>query len=576
MRTWPEKSTCILCFTCTVFLSLASMPLVQAQVTTNVTSSGLGTVVTGSGSVQTITGGTRPSNGPNLFHSFGAFSVATGNTANFSNSTGLATTNIVSRVTGGQVSNIYGTIQTSGFGNANLFLLNPAGVIFGPGAIVNVGGQMNVSTADYLKFNDGSKFYVSPSQSSVLTSAPVAAFGFLGGTPTAGSQIGRITVLGGSVSTGGTLTLVGRDNAFGGESHPGVEATGGGTLSAPSGRVNFISVGSAADPSNTASGGEATVSGVGSATASAFTGFNTLGEIRAANATVSTVGQPGGTIYIRGGKLSLSGAAGNTLLDSRTDGASNHPGTGMDIEITGDINITASAAGYAGMASSSNGPGNAGNIHLVADTITMNGYSTGSNSTDKSAFIQSNSLSQNALGANPRAGNGGDINIVTNSLQMNSVGIIQTKTMGGGSAGTITITAQNGTKSGLVSLSGQNAYITADTSGDATAGNIVINADHLSLNRSGNQPLGISSQVDTPESASDPGTFSGNPNAGSITITAGSLEILGGAQIATGVSRGSGHGGILTVTADSILISGRNPNGFVSGIFFCYGSAASR
>lgn len=550
-----------------VILLLVTMPPVQAQVTTNVTSSGLGTVVTPNGHVQTITGGTRPSNGPNLFHSFGAFSIGAGDTANFSNNSGLQTTNILSRVTGGQVSNIYGTIQTSGFGNANLFLLNPAGVIFGPGAIVNVGGQMNVSTADYLKFSDGSKFYVSPIQSSVLSTAPVAAFGFLGGTPTLGSQTGRITMLGGNVSTGGTLTLVGRDNASGGGSHPGVEVTGGGTLSVPSGRFNAVSAGSVVDPSNATSGGEVAVSGIGTASTTSFTGFSSLGEIQVANATVSTAGNPGGTIYFRGGKLTLSGAAGDTDLNSQTTGATNHPGTGVDIEITGPINITAGANGYAGMRSSSTSSGNAGNIHIVADTVSMNGYSTGNNSTDKSAFIQSIALSQNPLGSNPGAGKGGDITIVTNSLQMKSVGIIQTKTAGGGGAGTITITARNSASSGLVSLNGQNAYINADTSGDANAGNIIINADHLSLNRSGNQALGISSQVDTPELSTDPGSFSGNPNAGSITVTAGSLEILGGAQIATGVSRGSGHGGLLTVTADSILISGRNPNGFVSGIF---------
>ena len=43
----------------------------------------LGTVVTQSGTVHTITGGTRPGNGPNLFHSFDRFSVGTNDTARF-------------------------------------------------------------------------------------------------------------------------------------------------------------------------------------------------------------------------------------------------------------------------------------------------------------------------------------------------------------------------------------------------------------------------------------------------------------------------------------------------------------
>ena len=44
---------------------------------------------------------------------------------------------------GGNLSNIFGTIQTTGFGNANLFLMNPAGFLFGPNATVNVGGMVS-------------------------------------------------------------------------------------------------------------------------------------------------------------------------------------------------------------------------------------------------------------------------------------------------------------------------------------------------------------------------------------------------------------------------------------------------
>src|SRR5215831_18666556 len=94
-----------------------------AQVTTNITSSGgLGTALNGStttpcGGNCTITGGDRK--GQNLFHSFGRFDIGAGNTAIFSNDSGLTTSNIVGRVTGGQTSNIFGTIQTAtNFGTA--------------------------------------------------------------------------------------------------------------------------------------------------------------------------------------------------------------------------------------------------------------------------------------------------------------------------------------------------------------------------------------------------------------------------------------------------------------------------
>ena len=83
-----------------------------------------------------ITGGTRPEGGVNLFHSFGQFNVPTNNIANFLNrgsfdlnghilADGLATSNILARVTNPNPSSIFGTIQTNGFGNANLFLMNP-------------------------------------------------------------------------------------------------------------------------------------------------------------------------------------------------------------------------------------------------------------------------------------------------------------------------------------------------------------------------------------------------------------------------------------------------------------------
>src|SRR5713226_4089480 len=114
----------------------------HAQVMTAIiptTSTGnLGTTVNQSGNVFNITGGTRA--GTNLFHSFNQFSVGVQNgindIANFQNTqingSFPSTGNIFSRITGGRPSNIFGTIQTTDFGSANLYLINPAGVIFGP------------------------------------------------------------------------------------------------------------------------------------------------------------------------------------------------------------------------------------------------------------------------------------------------------------------------------------------------------------------------------------------------------------------------------------------------------------
>src|SRR4026209_2240638 len=149
-----------------------------AQVPTNITSSGLGTAITQNGPVHDITGGTR--RGANLFHSFGLFNVGTGDAANFLNDPARPPPKILGRVNSGQTSSIFGTIQTTNFGSANLFLINPAGWIFGATASLNVGGSFHVSTADYIRLNDGVRFNADGTNDALLTSAPPAAFGFLG------------------------------------------------------------------------------------------------------------------------------------------------------------------------------------------------------------------------------------------------------------------------------------------------------------------------------------------------------------------------------------------------------------
>ncbi|MGC3973448.1 MAG: filamentous hemagglutinin N-terminal domain-containing protein [Nitrospira sp.] len=172
---------------------LGLLPLIGSagySQTTSMTSSGLNTRVA-VGSIDPagrqnydITGGTRPGNGTNLFHSFGDFSLGTNNVARFLNDSGFATSNILSRVTGGHVSNIFGEINTANFPGANLYLINPAGVVFGPTASLNVSGSVYVSTADYLRLADGLRLNALPGpQDAILSQAPVVAFGFLNPHP---------------------------------------------------------------------------------------------------------------------------------------------------------------------------------------------------------------------------------------------------------------------------------------------------------------------------------------------------------------------------------------------------------
>ncbi|MBI3988957.1 MAG: filamentous hemagglutinin N-terminal domain-containing protein, partial [candidate division NC10 bacterium] len=112
--------------------------------------------------------------------------------------------NILSRVTGGEPSAIDGLLRST-IPGANLFLLNPAGVLFGPNASLDVSGSFHVSTADYLRLADGGIFQATLAQGSVLTAAPPAAFGFLSGNP-AGIAIQGSRL---EVPHGKTLSVVG-------------------------------------------------------------------------------------------------------------------------------------------------------------------------------------------------------------------------------------------------------------------------------------------------------------------------------------------------------------------------------
>src|SRR5918999_1640096 len=110
--------------------------------------------------------------GGNLFHSFGQFNVPTGGSATFTGPNTIA--NILSRVTGGQPSEIDGVLRSE-IAGANLYLLNPSGVLFGPNASLDVSGSFHVSTADFLRLADGATFSAHLGQESVLTVASPAA-----------------------------------------------------------------------------------------------------------------------------------------------------------------------------------------------------------------------------------------------------------------------------------------------------------------------------------------------------------------------------------------------------------------
>lgn len=148
-----------------------------AQVSTDIVSDGpTGTTVQlGNPTTHLIEGGDQQ--GANLFHSFDRFHLGTNETASF---VGLASgiEHIISRVTGNEASMLDGTLH-SAMPAANLFFMNPNGVVFGANARLDVNGSFYLSTANTLQFADGTRLDTDPNQVPGFTAAAPVAFGFM-------------------------------------------------------------------------------------------------------------------------------------------------------------------------------------------------------------------------------------------------------------------------------------------------------------------------------------------------------------------------------------------------------------
>lgn len=162
-----------------------------------------------------VSAGRVPGGGASVFHSFSAFGIETGHSATFFNDTPQAISRVISRVTGGSPSEIYGTLRST-IGGADLWLLNPAGVVFGPGARLDLPAGLHVSTAESVRLADGTSFAATPQAGESLSAAAPVAFGFLG--PAAGNIVvlpnAGAAASGGAPSVSlpyGTLELGGAD-----------------------------------------------------------------------------------------------------------------------------------------------------------------------------------------------------------------------------------------------------------------------------------------------------------------------------------------------------------------------------
>ncbi len=180
---------------------------------------GTGTVVQTQNNQLNISGGTQA--GGNQFHSFQQFGVNAGQTANFLSNPGIM--NILGRVTGGDTSLINGMLKVSG-SNANLYLINPAGIVFGKDASLNVPAAFTATIANGIGFGNGNWFNAIGSNNYATLTANPTSFGFSG---TSGSLINAGNL---SVNPGQSIALVGGT------------VVNTGTISAPGGNITIAAI----------------------------------------------------------------------------------------------------------------------------------------------------------------------------------------------------------------------------------------------------------------------------------------------------------------------------------------------
>ncbi|GET43267.1 two-partner secretion domain-containing protein [Microseira wollei] len=484
------------------------------------------------GTRSVIEGGTT--SGGNLFHSFREFSVPTGGEAFFNNTGDIQ--NIFSRVTGGNISNIDGLIRANG--TANLFLLNPNGIIFGPNAMLNIGGSFLASTASGFRFADGTIFSATNPQAAPLLTISVP-IGLQMGT-NSGSIVNRANAvtnsdgfpLGLQVPTGRSIALVGGD----------VVLEGGG-LNAPGGRIEL--------------GGLAVDGTIGLAVEG-----NTL------RLNFPFVGAIPPWLPLRA-NVTLANDARVSVRDAG----------GGDIVVNAN-NLTATNGGR--LVAGTEGLGNAGDIIVNANNISLSGVGA--------SEVESGFSNQVISGA---SGNGGNIFVNTGSLSLTNGAQLSTDTDGLGKGGNISIVAR-----GNVSLFGKDTAIFSDVNRGAIAqgGNISIQAETVSIFDRAKLSASTYGQGNAGSilvQANGAISFDNNVilskvgsvaegNGGNITIAASSLSLTNGAQIQTDINEasetrpgGRGNAGNVRIDVrDAVTIAGGNKDGFGTGILSDVGAGA--
>ena len=457
-----------------------------------------------------------------------SFSVPTGGAAYFNNAANIQ--NIFSRVTGTSVSNIDGLLRANS--TANLFLLNPNGIIFGPNASLNIGGSFLASTASQLNFADGTNFSATPhSTTPLLTVSVPIGLQYGGNAGSIRNQSQAINsdgyLVGLAVQQGFTLALLGGDvrleggrlQALGGHVELGGLASPGSIgLNMNANQWSLIfpdGVGRA----------DVYLTNLGSNTARVNVAASNAGSIAitARNIDISS----SGSTVLRGGierNLGFLGATAGDIKLNATEAinvansfitnlvSTGAVGNGGNIDITaGSLSVTNGAQ----LDASTYGQGDAGSVNIntrntvLFDGVDSNGYSSAAYSSVESGAV----------------GNGGGINIQTGSLSVTN-----------------------------------GARLNASTSGQGDAGSVNIHAGStVFFDRVGSNGL--------PSSALSNVEVGALGNAGNINITAGALLVTNGAQLESR-TRGRGNAGSVNIHAGStVSFDGVSSNGWSSGAY---------
>jgi filamentous hemagglutinin family protein len=545
---------------------LTKTDLIQAQITSDRTLST--EVLTPNNLDFTIINGNRVGN--NLFHSFGELSVPTGGSAFFSND--LNVQNIISRVTGGSISNIDGLLKTNG--SANLFLINPNGIIFGQNASLNINGSFVTSTANNLIFADGTQFSATNLQTPPLLTVSVP-IGLQFGQIAQPIQIEGSTL---EVMPGNTLAILG-----------GNVLVKGGRLIAPGGRIDIGSVA----PNSLVS-----LNPISEGWAFGYEGVQNFQDIQVSQpAFIDTSGEGNGAIKLRGRNIAI---AGNSEIGRFTMG--NKPGQPLVIKASESVEVSNNSQLRTG--TGENGPASDIEIEtkrlIVRDAGSIDastfGSGAGGNITvnaSESVQLLGNglytSLGTQSTSRNSDAGNAGTVNISTGKLILRDGGRILTTTVSAGNAGTLRIDASESVEASGLSVLDRNlpSGLVAETRtrtskvfipATGNGGDLIINTQRLlvqngasistaaingSRGQAGRLDINASNSVTVTGTGIDRNgqivrstllaASDGFGGAGDLRINTNKLTVRDGAAISV-ASTGFGNAGNLEITSDVILL----------------------